>query len=87
MGKHCVRVMPSDEAAFLAPLPVSVLDSINGKIGRRLSDLGMLTIGQLAQVSERSLIRQFGPVGGLIKRQSLGIDFSPLRRHILLILL
>ncbi len=39
----------------------------------------MFTIGQLAEVSEKSLIRQFGEVGSLIKRQSLGIDFRSVK--------
>lgn len=79
MGKGFVRVRPGGEADFLAPLPVSALDAVTSKIEKRLGELGISNIGQLSRVSERALVSQFGPVGSLIRRQSLGIDFSLVR--------
>lgn len=57
-------------------MPVHVLDSITPKIEKRLHELGVSTIGQLAVIPERLLLRQFGPVGSLMKKQSLGEDAS-----------
>jgi len=64
---------------FLASLPISVLDSVTPKIEKRLGELGVSTIGRLAMIPERLLVRQFGPVGSLMKRQSLGEDWSHVR--------
>jgi len=73
------RVRPGGEADFLEPLPVSALDTVNSKIEKRLGELGISNIGQLSRVSERALVSQFGPIGSFIRRQSLGIDFSPVK--------
>jgi DNA polymerase-4 len=78
-GKWFIRVRPGSESDFLAPLPVSMLDAVTGKIDKRLGELGVSKIGELAQVSERVLVRQFGPVGSVIHKQALGIDFSPVK--------
>ena len=78
-GKAFVRVRPGGETDFLAPLPASALDAVTSKIEKRLGELGISKIGQLSKVSERALVSQFGPVGSVIRRQSLGIDFSPVK--------
>lgn len=69
-----VKVCPGFEGKFLSPLPVSVLDSVSNKIAKRLGELGVSTVGELAGIPEALLVRQFGPVGSLIRRESLGID-------------
>lgn len=74
-----VKVSPGFEGKFLSTMPVNVLDPVSGKIARRLGELGVSTIGQLAAIPERLLVRQFGPVGSLINRLSLGIDPSQVR--------
>ena len=78
-GQWFVRVRPGGESDFLAPLPVSALDVVTGKIDKRLGELGVNKVGELARVSERALARQFGPVGSVIHRQALGIDFSQVK--------
>jgi len=78
-GKWFIRVRPGAETDFLAPLPVSVLDAVDDKIDKRLGELGVTNIGQLARISERVLARQFGPLGNLIHKQASGVDFSPVR--------
>lgn len=78
-GKWFIRVRPGCESDFLAPLPVSVLDAVDARIDKRLGELGVTNIGQLARISERVLARQFGPIGNLIHKQANGIDFSPVR--------
>lgn len=77
--KWFIRVRPGCESDFLAPLPVSVLDAVDARIDKRLGELGVTNIGQLARISERVLARQFGPIGNLIHKQANGIDFSPVR--------
>lgn len=77
LGKGYVRVRSGNESGFLSPLPISRLAAVDGKIDKRLGELGVANIGQLAQISERVLVRQFGPVGNLIHKQAQGIDFSP----------
>ncbi len=74
-----VKVSPGFEGKFLLTMPVNVLDPVSGKIARRLGELGVSTIGQLAAIPERLLVRQFGPVGSLIRRLSLGIDPSQVK--------
>jgi len=74
-----VKVSPGFEEKFLSTMPVNVLDPVSGKIARRLGELGVSTIGQLAAIPERLLVRQFGPLGSLIGRLSLGIDQSQVR--------
>ena len=72
-------IPPGSESEFLSPLPVGVLDAVNGKIEKRLHELGVSSVGQLAEIPERLLVRQFGPIGSIIKKQSLGIDSSPVK--------
>ena len=74
-----VKVSSGFEEKFLFTMPVNVLDPVSGKIARRLGELGVSTIGQLAAIPERLLVRQFGPVGSLIRRLSLGIDQSQVK--------
>ena len=78
-GKWFTRVRPGGESDFLAPLPISMLDAVTSKIDKRLGELGVSKIGELARVSERALVRQFGAVGNVIHRQALGVDFSPVK--------
>ena len=73
------QVPPGSEAAFLAPFPVGALESVTAGIEKRLSELGIATVGQLAMIPERLLVRQFGPVGSVMKEQSLGVGSSRVR--------
>ncbi|MHB9038323.1 MAG: DNA polymerase Y family protein [Armatimonadota bacterium] len=78
-GRKFTRIMPGGERGFLKPLPVSKLDAVNAKIGKRLTELGISKIGELEQIPEDLLVRQFGSIGSVIKRQSMGHDFTPVR--------
>lgn len=73
-GKPFAKVRPGFESMCLAGLPVGVLECVSGKIEKRLSDLGVSVIGELAAIPERLLVRQFGPVGALMKSQAEGRD-------------
>lgn len=78
-GRKFTRVMPGGEKGFLSPMSVSTLDAVNAKIGKRLAELGISTIGELEQIPEDLLVRQFGSVGSVIKKQSMGQDFIPVK--------
>jgi DNA polymerase-4 len=65
------------EAAFLAPLSVSMLWGVGPKTEKRLSDLGIHTIGQLAALGEPALARLFGENGREMARHALGQDDRP----------
>ena len=73
-----VKVPPGEEAAFLAPLPVSELWGIGPKHAARLKALGISTIGQL-QAAPLDLLRpEFGRWADELQRQDHGLDTSPL---------
>lgn len=69
----CV-VPPGEEAAFLAPLPVSALWGVGPKMEERLIGLGIPTIGLLAQWPERDLAQRFGRHGYDLSQHARGID-------------
>lgn len=71
-------VRPGEEASFLAPLPVCVIGDIRHPWGigpvmaERLATMGVETVGDLAQVSERALTDRFGDEhGAAMARRSL----------------
>jgi nucleotidyltransferase/DNA polymerase involved in DNA repair len=66
-------VPPGEEAAFLAPLPISFL-GLPADLERRLGRLGIRTAGEAAAISEAEWIRQFGGQGRLVARWSRGIE-------------
>jgi DNA polymerase-4 len=72
-----VVVPPGEEAAFLAPLPVSRLWGVGPQSRQALADYGVTTIGQLAALSESTLRRRFGTHGIDLARRARGIDPSP----------
>lgn len=73
----CLEVEPGLEREFLYPLPVGYLRGIGPKIERRLLNLGVRTVGELAAIPERLLIRQFGVLGSRLHSLSHGVDHSP----------
>ncbi|MDO8587609.1 MAG: DNA polymerase IV [Armatimonadota bacterium] len=71
-----LEVEPGKEREFLAPLPVRLLWGVGEKIEKRLADLGVHIIGQLASIPERFLVKQFGPAGSGFHKLACGIDYS-----------
>jgi DNA polymerase-4 len=67
-----------EEAAFLKPLPADMLWGVGPKTSKRLSELGMHTIGDIARWPESELIRLFGENGRDLARHSKGIDDRPI---------
>jgi DNA polymerase-4 len=72
-----VVVRPGEEAAFLAPLPVSRLWGVGPRSERALREFGVTTIGQLAALPERAARRRFGRFGAELVARARGIDPSP----------
>lgn len=74
-----VPVRIGHEAEFVSRFPVTVLESVNSKTAKQLRELGVTTVGQLATIPEILLIRRFGPMGSVMRKQSLGIDVTPVK--------
>jgi len=70
-------VRPGAEAAFLAPLPLRALWGVGPATARKLAEMGVTTIGELAAVPEAELRARFGQHGRQMARQSRGIDERP----------
>jgi len=71
-------VPPGEEKEFLKPLKVERLWGVGPKTASRLSELGVSTIGELAAISERRLVKLFGKNGHWLYLHAQGIDESPL---------
>jgi len=67
-----------EEAAFLNPLPADMLWGVGPKTSKRLSELGIHTIGDIARWSENELIRLFGENGHELARHARGVDDRPI---------
>ncbi len=69
-----LEVARGEERVFLAPLPVVRLPGIGTKAERRLRDLGIKTIGELAVTPLSVLKSWFGSSGDGLHRSANGID-------------
>jgi DNA polymerase-4 len=69
-----VVVPPGEEAAFLAPLPVTRLWGVGPQSRQTLADYGVTTIGELAALSEGTLRRRFGIHGIELRLRAQGVD-------------
>lgn len=75
---NAIQYVPSgEEAAFLAPLPTRALWGVGSKTAARLSELGILTIGDIAKTPEAVLVDHFGKLGHLLAEHARGIDNQP----------
>ncbi len=68
---------PDRIAEFLAPLPVARIWGVGAKGERRLRNLGIQTIGQLAATPEKLLLERMGDAGLQIRQLAQGIDDRP----------
>ena len=76
---NAVTVVPyGEEAAFLSPLPADMLWGVGPKTSKRLSELGIHTIGDIAKWPESELIRLFGENGRDLSHHAKGIDNRPI---------
>lgn len=77
-------VIVRDDAAFLAPLPITELveSEEDGQLVDLLRRLGISTLGQFTSLSERAVVSRFGRTGLLAHRRAKGESHRPLaRRH------
>ncbi len=72
-----VVVPPGDEAAFLAPLPISRLWGVGERTAVALRDYGVRTIGELAALDPQVLTRRFGKHGASLAARARGEDADP----------
>ena len=70
-----------EEAEFLAPLPVIAMWGVGPKTAERMKNLGIQTIGDLANQREEELIHQFGKLGKALTLRARGIDNRPIVTH------
>jgi len=72
-----VVVEPGSEAAFLAPLPIQRLGGVGERTAAALAELGVTTMGQLADLPADLLVRRFGKHGATLADRARGIDEDP----------
>ena len=72
-----VVVPLGEEAAFLAPLPISRLWGVGPQTAAALRDFGVTTIGDLAAMDRASLVRRFGKHGATLVDRAHGLDADP----------
>ena len=65
------------DVEFLSPLPVRKLPGVGNSTGRKLSLMGLQTIGELASTSEWKLSTRLGKVGLSLRQIAKGLDESP----------
>jgi len=74
-----LTVVPAgEEATFLAPLPADMLWGVGPKTFKRLSELGIHTIGDIANWPETELANLFGENGRDLWKHAHGIDNRPI---------
>ena len=69
-------VPPGQAPEFLAPYPVSVLDS--EELTELLPRLGVVTLGDFARLPASQAVNRFGAAGGAAHRLARGLDPRPL---------
>lgn len=67
-----------DSAAFVAPLPLDVLE-LDPHVAERLRLLGVTTLGELAALPHGPFVRRFGAEAATWHERARGIDRRPLR--------
>jgi DNA polymerase-4 len=74
-------VFPGEEASILAPLPVAYIPGIGHHTQSRLQELGIRTIGELAQFPQPLLLTAFGKHGRQMNKRARGLCSSPVTEH------
>jgi len=67
-------VFPGQEASFLAPLKIGKLPGIGKTTERRLNDLGITFVGELARTGRDFLYETLGRWGESLYHKSIGLD-------------
>ena len=74
-------VLPGHEAALLAPLRVGKLPGIGKVTEKRLHDLGVTTVAELAALGRRTLNELFGQWGESLHRKAQGLNTAHFDFH------
>ena len=74
-------VLPGTEASFLAPLPVRSMSGIGASTEARLAELGIRTLGQLAQQDGTRMRQVLGVVGPRMVERAAGRERSRVRAY------
>jgi len=69
-----LEIAPGEEQAFLNPLPVAKLPGVGKKTEQPLKEMGVTTIGELANLPLDTIKRQFGATGAVLHSYARGID-------------
>ena len=72
-------IREEDAKVFLSPLNVRKIPGVGPKTERRLRDLKIETIGDLASLNPEQLTRLFGVWGSRLHEYANGIDYSEVR--------
>lgn len=75
------EVWQKDVKNKIWPLPVREMYGIGKQTEKKLAELSILTIGDLASCNSALLARAFGKYGDELKRLSNGIDTTPVTEH------
>ena len=73
-----IAIPPDGEAAFLAPLPSSLLTQ-DPDVRARLSRFGLRRIGAIAELDRSALVARFGEEGARINARARGEELEPFR--------
>ena len=71
-------IPPGEEAEFLAPLPVQSLWGVGPKTAEKLAEVGITTIGALAETPPDTLQMLFGRFGLELGERARGMDDRPI---------
>ena len=74
-------ILPGHEAALLAPLKVGKLPGIGKVTEKRLHDLGVVTVAELAGLGRQTLNKLFGHWGESLHRKSQGLNTAHFDFH------
>ena len=69
-----VVVTRDDVLDFLAPLPIERMWGVGKVMEKKLKKIGIHTIGELAQIPEKDMVRMFGKPGHHFHQLARGID-------------
>ncbi len=78
-GLTCIT--PRDAPRLVWPSPVRNLLYVGPATERKLHNLGILTIGQLAHADDQAIRRVFGKVGQILQAFARGLDDAPVRPY------
>ncbi len=74
-----LKIAPENVRDFLRPLPLAKLPGAGPRTREVLEQLGIMTIGRLADVPMQVLVQAFGPMGYALQRASRGESITPVQ--------